>query len=612
MAAGAKTRAVNIQDLPDDVLGHIFDHVAQVVDIAQNPDAAASIEVVEVNLASFSKGLAENFKAFQEYQRALAQERKKEVAERLEKMKAQDVIPSGLCTIPCTQELLDQLTTECNDVEKAARKRKPKGPHHRLMLSVHAEYRRRFQEQRELCSVSHSSLIKWIADALARMPNLQALNINDDDDYPDPDPDSDCNSTYLSGGLFKMMTAPMSWETSNATFAMPGFPSQRWLVELPAALANRGVQVKEFSIGVGACKKDLYAHLDPARGKFTKSLTKFAASLQKLTINFHSDDSVDALETFATDPVPRDCEELPTFLSPVANYINVLFRGASGLLKLHLSFKAFDFRYHENMGTPEWPPFSALLDFRFWPDLREINLSFFNTTIQGLKRLLNGRRQDMCLDLKNLHIVQDTLRDALEFLREKSVRSVRGNGANPEGAVFVNKLDKPTDGLIGTKMSVDELQRVFQPGPGQPSGPKILEPSLALQYVRRTLGENPIPLTAAASIINAPTNSEPVSRDWPNGANGEFDEGDDEEDYSGSDIDGFREWEDGENPSGYVPGEELRVINFWRNRGFYGPPTWRDIKAYMDEYDSDSDFDGTFYNKDDREWEVRYNTRRYR
>ncbi|OHE97168.1 hypothetical protein CORC01_07609 [Colletotrichum orchidophilum] len=129
----AKVRKVNILDLPDNVLSRIFDHVTR--------------DVKCDKLAFYAEELAHNFKGFQEYQRALTQVSLKMLEQRLAQLEARSE-PEGLRQT--TQGLLDQLTVDSNEMEAAYwGSRRARGPCHDFMVSAHAEYKRRFLEQKE-------------------------------------------------------------------------------------------------------------------------------------------------------------------------------------------------------------------------------------------------------------------------------------------------------------------------------------------------------------------------------------------------------------------------------------------------------------------------------
>ncbi|OHE97169.1 hypothetical protein CORC01_07610 [Colletotrichum orchidophilum] len=456
------------------------------------------------------------------------------------------------------------------------------------------------------------------------MPNVKWLLIDDVDVSS-----SWClNADYRNGGLYRMMTEPMSWEKANATFAGYSGGRQSWLLELPAALANHNVRLKEFCINVTPCNKDMYTRLDPGSSKLAKSLGKFAASLERLTFSIGPRNVDGNFTDFARDPVFRDETTMPEFLPSVAKYLNVLFRGASDLKRLVLNLTAFDYQYHENMGFPGWQPFSSLLDYQPWPKLREVSLQSFNTTVGGLKEFLEGRK-DLYLILDGLHIIQGALRDVLDILREKSTPVDEGEGINRTGAIVVIGLHAPSDSLIKSKMSMAEQAHVFNTG-------------LALLYIRGLVGENPVPTAASLIMAAAATecgdrlttednvainqqdatsrnnSGENSRRGKRRGSNriGGNNHGRDHhggnppvEDLLEFDIDDMDDDVDPE--SGFSLAQELRVMQFWRERGVYGEPTWKQFKAALDEIPSDSELEGPLYDPETGMYGMRYNPRRY-
>ncbi|TDZ41561.1 hypothetical protein CTRI78_v009531 [Colletotrichum trifolii] len=585
---------------------------------AQNTDVARGITHFRMNLAFYSCRFMSDPTAFMSYQMRCLELR----TERLDRL---------------YQEAYEKST----DAREVERLRLLKEFHHRqLSGSISMPTRVGFRDYERQYRLQKKALVgagkdyHLLADKLARlakrMPNLESLELTDMD-IP-----LDWEKTYREPGLAGVrqhFAAPMRWEKHDIASIAPLAAPMALLVKLPVAFARHGVLLKKLGISVSPSWYDKYSELQSEEAD-GRALAQLENHLQEVNISFapRDHDLVVERRPLKSYHVDRYSKQI----AAIASLLNPFLSSTLNPTKLRLCGEAFSYP-PGRVDQSDWPFLLNLVDIPEWSRLERLELDHFYTPLSRLTMLLGNRPAPLTVKLDNITLVDGTWRQALDELRRKRDQW--------DGSVFVESLSSPRE----QRPSDDKPPEVASGC--EPEGMKdvmwhIQGQSFGVGGMKSPLVDGPVEREAiydgirACHLDNPPLDAEKYKEKQKKGEE-KRDEGKEkhkEEDGKGK---GEEEWEDVEeveeekgkearpaiaeddeygsddesagtsHGSGSDGDDEVideqgaRIIRPFDSE-------YEDLNYAIEAMDSDSVFEGPFYDSETGEYELQYNPRRWR
>ncbi|TDZ36661.1 hypothetical protein C8035_v005128 [Colletotrichum spinosum] len=585
---------------------------------AQNTDIARGITHFRMNLAFYSCRFMSDPTAFMSYQIRCLELR----TERLDRL---------------YQEAHEKST----DAREVKRLRLLKEFHHRqLSGSISMPTRVGFRDYERQYRLQKKALVgagkdyHLLADKLARlarrMPNLESLELTDMD-IP-----LDWEKTYRKPGLAGVrqhFAAPMRWEKHDIASIAPLAAPMALLVKLPVAFARHGVLLKKLDISVSPSWHDKYSELQSEEAD-RRALAQLENHLQEVNISFSPRDhdlvvERRPLKSYDVDRYSKQITAMASFLKPFLS-------STLNSTKLRLCGKAFSYP-QGRVDQSDWPFLLNLVDIPEWSRLKRLKLDHFYTPLSRLTVLLGNRPAPLTVKLDNVTLVGGTWRQALDELRRKRNRW--------DGSVFVESLSSPRE----QRPSDDKPPEVASGC--EPEGMKdvvwhIQEQSFGVGGTKSPLVDGPVEREAiyddsrACHLNNPPLDAEKYRKKQKKGEE-KRDEGKEKHKEEDGKGEGEEEWEDVEeveeekgkearpaiaeddeygsddesagtsHGSGSDGDDEVvdeqgaRIIRPFDSE-------YEDLNYAIEAMDSDSDFEGPFYDSETGEYELQYNPRRWR
>ncbi|KAL3448016.1 hypothetical protein BJX65DRAFT_72481 [Aspergillus insuetus] len=251
---------------------------------------------------------------------------------------------------------------------------KAKDEYQRILSEGYETFCQNHRKQREL--LESQSFARTLASCMARMPNATALGFSDEDSvfteyYSDPELLLD--KTLLS----RFVASPLSWdEIENADDLH--LATARILSELPIAIHEAGVVLRDLNVGLFPCKRD-QTLVCPGPGHNSLLWSKVRAACQSLRrVSFGND--LHNLPIRTSHLGPDESRHLNEYLAALVS--------SRDLERVRLYTRAFGL--NDGRGREGHYNLSAVLADVEWPCIRDIFILSAGVTQAAVEQFFTG------------------------------------------------------------------------------------------------------------------------------------------------------------------------------------------------------------------------------
>ncbi|KAL3483829.1 hypothetical protein BJX62DRAFT_219504 [Aspergillus germanicus] len=232
------------------------------------------------------------------------------------------------------------------------------------------------EKHREQCQLLESqTFVHTLASCLVRMPNTRAVGFRDHEDILEKHCDEP--DVVLDKALIvRLMTIPVSWDGIERTKDLHHLTA-RILSELPIAIHDAGVTIRELEVGIFPCVRD--HHLVCPEPDSARLLDKLRTACQFLRrAGFGADLHCRPLRYNKMDP--EESRHIDEYVAALLSSSHL------ECVRIH----GYSFGINDGLGREGEYNFSAALGAVNWPRIRRVSISDVGVTQTAAETIFTG------------------------------------------------------------------------------------------------------------------------------------------------------------------------------------------------------------------------------